>query len=89
MIEARIKPADIAFIKPDLDATIKLSAYDYSIYGGLDAKLVHISADTIQDEEGESYYQIKLKATESTLKSNTGEDLPVIPGMTRLKANPT
>ena len=83
LIEARIRPADIAFLRPGQPAIIKITAYDYSIYGGLKAKLVHISADTIRDEEkkGESYYRIQLRSAENALVHN-GQSLPIIPGMT-------
>lgn len=81
LIEARIRPSDIAFVRPGQEATIKLSAYDYSIYGGLPAKLEHISADTIRDERGESFYQIRLR-TQQNYIGNDAEPLPIIPGMT-------
>ena len=56
-----IDPKDVAFLSPGQPATVKISAYDYSIYGGLDATLTHISADTILDEEGRAYYQIRAR----------------------------
>ncbi|NMM44704.1 HlyD family type I secretion periplasmic adaptor subunit [Rhodospirillaceae bacterium KN72] len=78
LIEARIKPADRAQLYPGLKAVVKVSAYDFSIYGGLDAELVDISADTILDEEGKPYYRVRLSTNETSL----GEDKPIIPGMT-------
>ncbi len=78
LVEARIKPSDRAQLYRGLPATVKISAYDFSIYGGLDAELIDISADTLVDEEGESYYRIRLRTDENTL----GEDKPIIPGMT-------
>jgi adhesin transport system membrane fusion protein len=81
IVEARIRPADIAYLRPDQKAVIKVSAYDFSIYGGLTAKLVRISADTIRDEEGESYYHVYLRTEENSLQ-HRGETLPIIPGMT-------
>ncbi len=60
LIEAKIRPADIAFLRPGQDAMVKLTAYDFSIYGGLPAKLERISADTITNEKDESFYLIYL-----------------------------
>lgn len=81
IVEARVRPADIAYLRPDQNAVIKVSAYDFSIYGGLTAKLERISADTIKDEEGESFYHVYLRTTENSLQ-HRGETLPIIPGMT-------
>ncbi len=78
LVEARIRPADRAELFPGQEATVKVTAYDFSIYGGLKATLVDISADTILDEEGESFYRIRLR----TDKNNLGENQPIIPGMT-------
>ena len=64
LVDARLLPADIAFIHPGQPAVVKFTAYDFSIHGGLSAKVVHISPDTIVDEEGVSYYQVRLQ-TES------------------------
>ncbi len=80
LIEANIRPADIAFIRPGQEATVKLTAYDFSIYGGLKAKVEQISADTIKNEDGESFYHIRLRTKENKLTHN-GSDLPIIPGM--------
>ncbi len=82
LIEAQIRPADIAFLRPEQKALIKLTAYDFSIYGGLDAKLEHISADTIiNEEDGKSYFLIRLKTDKNYLEKN-GEKLRIIAGMT-------
>ncbi|NOT83224.1 MAG: HlyD family type I secretion periplasmic adaptor subunit [Methylococcaceae bacterium] len=82
LIEANILPADIAFLRPGQKAVIKLTAYDFSIYGGLEAKLKHISADTLVNaEDGKSYYQIRLSTTQNHIVKN-GEKLNIIPGMT-------
>ncbi len=83
LVEARIRPADIAFLRPGQEATVKLTAYDYSIYGGLSARLEHISADTIADEDGESFYLIRLR-TDDILTGPDGGQLDIIPGMTAL-----
>ncbi len=82
LIEAEIRPADIAFLYPGQKAMVKLTAYDFSIYGGLEAELEHISADTIiNEEDGKSYYLIRLKTNKIYLEKN-GERLKIIPGMT-------
>ena len=80
VIEAKIKPADIAFIRPGQEAKIKFTAYDFTIYGGLEAKVEHISADSISDEKGNSFYLVRLR----TNKNFIGQELnplPIIPGM--------
>src|SRR5690606_40178654 len=61
MIEARIRPQDIAFLHPEQEAMVKFTAYDYTIYGGLPAQLEQIGADTITDEEGNSFYLLHLR----------------------------
>lgn len=81
LVEAHVRPADIAFLRPDQDAKVKLTAYDYAIYGGLDAKLEHISADTITNEEGESFYLIRVRTERSHLGTEESP-LKIIPGMT-------
>lgn len=80
LVEARIKPKDIAFLYPDQEAMVKISAYDFSIYGGLPGKVVGISPDAVTDEKGESFYQVRVLTTENALKRK-GEVLPIIPGM--------
>lgn len=80
LIEARIRPQDVAFISPEQDASIKLTAYDYSIYGTLDGKVERISADTTVDDQGEVFYRIVVRTNENTLAFN-GENLPILPGM--------
>jgi len=80
LIEARIRPQDVAFISPEQDASVKLTAYDYSIYGTLDGKVERISADTTVDEQGEVFYRIVVRTVENALVFN-GEDLPILPGM--------
>ncbi len=81
LIEAKIRPQDIAFLRPDQEATLKFTAYDFSLYGGLKGQLEHISADTIEDEvDKQHYYMIKVRNQEGKLMKD-GEVLPVIPGM--------
>jgi len=82
LIEANVRPSDIGFLRPGLPATVKISAYDFSIYGGLKAVVEHISADTITDEKGNAFYQIRVRTTEASfLVGKHGERLQIIPGM--------
>ncbi len=80
LIEAKIKPSDIAFIRPEERAKIKFTAYDFSIYGGLEGKVVNIGADTIKDEKGESYYLVRIKTDKNYLGTKE-KPLKIIPGM--------
>jgi len=81
LVEAKIRPSDIAFLHPGQEATVKIAAYDFSIYGSLPATLVHISADTIVDEKNESYYIIRV-LTDRTDLGDENKSLPIIAGMT-------
>ena len=81
LVEAKIKPSDIAFLRPKLDAMVKFSAYDFGIYGGLKGRLTNISADTITDEKGNSYYLVRIKTNKSYLGSKS-KPLPIMVGMT-------
>ena len=78
VLEARVQPKDIAFIRPEQSAMVKFSAYDFSIYGGLEAKVENISPDTIVDEKGNAFYLVRVRTT----KSGFNDKLPIIPGMT-------
>lgn len=80
IIEARIRPSDIAFLHPNQKAVVKITAYDFSIYGGLDGELIDISADTLTNEEGETFYRVRIRTEETALKRK-GEVLEIIPGM--------
>ena len=80
VIEAQIKPADIAFLRPEQEAKVKFTAYDFTIYGGLDAKLEHISADSIADEKGNSFYLVRLRTSKNYIGPELNP-LPIIPGM--------
>jgi adhesin transport system membrane fusion protein len=80
LVEAKIRPSDIAFIHPGQKATVKLTAYDFSIYGGLDSVLELISADTITDERGEHFFQIQVRTNRNYLGSKENP-LPIMPGM--------
>ena len=78
IIEAKIKPKDIAFLRPGQIAMVKFSAYDFVIYGGLEAEVTHISADTITDENDETYYIVRLQTNSNSFKNG----MLIIPGMT-------
>lgn len=80
LVEAMIKPSDIAFLRPNQDAMVKFTAYDFTIFGGLTAKLEQISADSITDEKGNSFYLVRLRTDKSYLGPQTNP-LPIIPGM--------
>jgi adhesin transport system membrane fusion protein len=80
LVEARVKPSDIAFLRPGQDALVKLTAYDYSIYGGLDGRLQQIGADSITTEKGEVYYLIRVRIDGNQLKHGD-VGLPIKPGM--------
>lgn len=80
LIEAKIKPADIAFLSPNQKAMVKFTAYDYTIYGGLEAKLEQIGADSITDEKKESYYLVTLR-TDKNYIGTKDKPFPIIPGM--------
>ncbi|QIB64785.1 HlyD family type I secretion periplasmic adaptor subunit [Kineobactrum salinum] len=78
LVEAHIRPRDIAFLGPGQKALVKLTAYDFVVYGGMEGTVEHIGADTILDDEGEPFYQVHVRTTEPGL----GADMPIIPGMT-------
>ena len=80
LIEAQIRPQDIAFVRPGQDAIVKVTAYDFSIYGGLKARVEQIGADSIATDKGDIYYLIRVRTDETFLKYGS-ETLPIIPGM--------
>jgi adhesin transport system membrane fusion protein len=77
ILETKIQIRDIAFISLLQPAVVKLTAYDYTIYGALDAVVENIAPDSIVDEKGNAYYIVRVR----TLKSSLGSGLPIIPGM--------
>jgi membrane fusion protein, adhesin transport system len=80
-IEAKIRPADIAFVRPKQAAVVKITAYDFSVYGGLEGEVERISADSVYDEQTrENFYLVTVKTLQNQLKSEK-ESLPIIPGM--------
>ncbi len=80
LIEAKVRPQDVAFLHPGQKAMVKFSAYDYTIYGGLSAKLELISADTITDDKGNSFYLIQVRTDKNHLGGDA-KPLLIIPGM--------
>lgn len=83
LIEAKISPRDVAFIHPGQKALVKITAYDYSIYGGLEGEVTMISPDTIQDEVKRDvyYYRVYIRTDSNHLTNKQGKDFPVFPGM--------
>lgn len=94
VVEAYVRPADVAFLHPGQKAVVKISAYDYAIYGGLDGVVENISPDTLRDErrsatpvadvadEAHSYYRVLVRTRANALTTPDGRVLPIIPGMT-------
>lgn len=83
LIETRINPRDIAYIRPGLEATVKVTAYDSSIYGDLDGVVDIVSPDTIQDEvkRDQFYYRVYVRTDSATLMNKAGKTFPILPGM--------
>jgi len=77
LLETKIRPRDIAFLRPQQPAMVKFTAYDFAIYGGLEAEVEQIGADTVTDENGNAFYIVRVR----THKTSLGDDLPIIPGM--------
>lgn len=94
VVEAYVRPADVAFLHPGQNVVVKISAYDYAIYGGLDGVVENISPDTLRDErqgkqpvadatdDAHSFYRVLVRTTQNNLKTPDGKSLPIIPGMT-------
>ncbi|MDR2240445.1 MAG: HlyD family type I secretion periplasmic adaptor subunit [Zoogloeaceae bacterium] len=83
LVEAHISPRDVAFIHPGQAALVKITAYDYSIYGGLKGKVTTISPDTIQDEVKRDmyYYRVYIRTDADQLRDKNGKSYPIVPGM--------
>lgn len=94
VVEAYVRPADVAFLHPGQAAVVKVSAYDYAIYGGLDGVVENISPDTVRDErrsgtpvadvtdESNTFYRVLVRTKSNSLTTPDGRQLPIIPGMT-------
>ena len=83
LIEARISPRDVAYIYPGQEAKVKITAYDYSVFGGLDGEVTLISPDTIQDEVKPEvyYYRVFIRTQTDALVNESGASFPIVPGM--------
>ncbi|MET3462572.1 HlyD family type I secretion periplasmic adaptor subunit [Variovorax atrisoli] len=83
LVEARISPRDVAFIHPGQEATVKVTAYDYAIFGGLPGKVTTISPDTIQDDVRRDvyYYRVYIRTDADHLTNRSGKSFPIVPGM--------
>lgn len=83
LVEVRIAPRDVAFLRPGLRANVKVTAYDYHIYGGLEGKVALISPDTIQDEvkRDQYYYRVYVRTDKDHLTNQAGRKFPIFPGM--------
>ncbi|AIN18620.1 HlyD family efflux transporter periplasmic adaptor subunit [Yersinia rochesterensis] len=83
LIETRINPRDIAYIRPGLSATVKITAYDSSIYGNLEGVVETVSPDTLQDEvkRDQFYYRIYVRTNRADLTNKAGKLFPILPGM--------
>lgn len=77
VLETKIQPKDIAFVTPNQKAAVKLTAYDYTIYGTLDAVVENVAANSVVDDKGNAYYIVRVR----TLRTSLGKGLPIIPGM--------
>ena len=80
LIEARLKPGDIAFVQVGQRAVVKVTAYDYSIFGGLEGKIEHVSADSIVPQQGEPYYLAHVRTAANAIEFG-GKKLSITPGM--------
>jgi adhesin transport system membrane fusion protein len=81
LVESRVRPSDIAFIKVGDRALVKVTAYDFSIYGGLDGRVVQVSADSIYDEQQKEAYFTVIVETDKSYLTASGHKLPITPGM--------
>ena len=80
LIEARVRPSDVAFLRPGQRAQVKVTAYDYAIYGGLDGELETVTADSITNDKGETFYLVRVR-TNSNRFGTSDKPLPITPGM--------
>ncbi|WP_163846118.1 HlyD family type I secretion periplasmic adaptor subunit [Pseudooceanicola aestuarii] len=86
LIEARIQPRDVAFIRPGERASVKITAYDYTIYGALEGEVLRIGSDAVEDREGRTYFKVVIRTETTSLGGGDGARgnvaaLPIIPGM--------
>ena len=85
IIEAKIEPTDIAYIRPGLVANIRFDPFDYTIFGGVTGKVLYVSADTLKEETGQGediYYRVRVSSSSNPVTTTTGKVLEILPGMT-------
>lgn len=78
LLEARVQPKDIAFLRPGQHALVRFTAYDFAVYGGLEGTLEHIGADTVTDDEGNAFYVVRVRTTRPDFGN---ANLAIMPGM--------
>jgi adhesin transport system membrane fusion protein len=81
LIEAEVRPEDVAFLRPGDPASVKITAYDYLVYGSLPGEVVRIGADTVSDSEGREFFQVAVRTATNALPGADGQTLPIGPGM--------
>ncbi len=77
VVEARLAPNDRAFVRAGMPVVVKVTAYEYAVYGGLEGTVEYIGPDTITDEKGNTYYTVRIR----TKETGFGPDRPILPGM--------
>ena len=85
IVEAKVRPSDIAHVRPELEATVRFDPFDYTIYGGVDGEVVYVSADTLKEDtpRGEEiYYRVHVSMKTNPVLTTTGKALDILPGMT-------
>lgn len=85
IVETKVSPADIALVRPGLEATVRFDPFDYTIYGGAIGEVIYVSPDTLKEEVGgreETYYRVHVAMTSSPVTTTTGRELEILPGMT-------
>jgi len=85
MVEAKVSPSDIARIRPELDANLRLDPFDYTIYGSVKGRVVYVSADTLKEEGRngtETFYRVHVMPEGDPIVSSTGRQISLLPGMT-------
>ena len=81
LVEANVRPEDVGFIHSDQPATVKFTAYDFTVYGGMDGVVEYIGVDTVQNELGETYYPVRIRTESNNMGTRDGRELTIIPGM--------
>lgn len=82
LIEARVRPEDISFVRMDQPAKVALTAYDRAVYGTVDGRVVAISPDAVTEERSErTFYLVRIRTDASSLRARNGERMPIGPGM--------